>query len=165
MVVGGSPASTQAWVCPQASRRTQLPIGRMRPQSSATGINCAGGTGPRVGMRPADQRFRPGDRSGPQIDLRLVVQREFLPFQGAPQALLDGLPLHRADVHGGLEKLIALASIFLCLIHRGVRVLDQRLGIQAVVGIDAHADAGGDMEIVLVDGMGFRHRLQHPSAP
>ena len=108
MVVAGRPASIQARACAHASRRTQAPIGRMRPQSSATGINWAGGIGPRVGMGPAYQRFRPCDGSCPQIDLRLVVQREFLPFQGAPQTLLDGLPLHGPDVHGGLEKLIAL---------------------------------------------------------
>ena len=118
---------------------------------------------PSSGMRPAYQRFRAGNLSRPQIDLRLVVQREFLPFQGAPQTLLDGLPLHGADVHGRLEKLIALAPIFLCLVHRGVRVLDERLRIQAVVGIDAHANAGGDVKIVLVDGMSLRHRLQHSS--
>jgi len=41
------------------------------------------------------------------------MQREFLPFQGAPQILLDGLPLHGSNVHGWLEKLIALTPIFL----------------------------------------------------
>jgi hypothetical protein len=57
---------------------------------------------------------------------------------------------------------VALAPIFLRLVHRGVRVLDERLRIQAVVGIDAHADAGGDVKIVFVDGMALCHRLQHP---
>ena len=53
----------------------------------------------------------------------------------------------------GLKNSIALPPVFLGLVHRGVRVLDQRLRIQAVVGIDAHANAGGDVKIVLVDGM------------
>ena len=114
----------------------------------------------RVG--PAYQRFRPCDRSCPQIDLGLVVQRELPPFQAAPQTLLDGVPLHGPDVHGGLEKLVAAASIFLGLVHRGVRVLDERLRIKAVVGIDAYANAGGEVKIVLVDGMAFCHRQQHP---
>jgi hypothetical protein len=34
------------------------------------------------------------------------------------------------------------------------------LGIEAIVGIDAEADAGGDVQIVLIDGMGFGDGLQ-----
>src|SRR6266851_9545908 len=39
IVVTGRPASAKARACPHASRRTHAPIGRMRPQSSAMGIN------------------------------------------------------------------------------------------------------------------------------
>src|SRR5665213_554360 len=46
------------------------------------------------GRPPADQRFGSGNRSSLEIDLRLVVEREFLSIQGAPQVLFDGLPLH-----------------------------------------------------------------------
>ena len=115
------------------------------------------------GMRPAYQCFRAGNLSCSQIDLGLVVQREFLPFQGAPQALFDELPLYGSDVHGWLEKLIALPSVFLCLVHRGIRVLDECLGIQTVVWIDTQADACGDVKIVPVDRVSLRHRLQHSS--
>ena len=48
----------------------------------------------------------------------------------------------------GSEKLVALPAVFLGLVHRGVGVLDQRLRIGPVVGVHAHADAGGDVEIV-----------------
>ena len=130
MVVSGRPASTQARACLHASRSTQLPIGRIRPQSSATGMNCAGETGPRVGCVQRSSASAPVIAPVLQIDLRLVVQREFLPLQGAPQALLDRLPLHGADVHRRLEELIALAPVLLGLVHRGVGVLDQRLRIQ-----------------------------------
>ena len=37
------------------------------------------------------------------------------------------------------------------------------LGIEAIVGIDAEADAGGDVKIVTIDGMGFGHVPQHSS--
>ena len=114
-------------------------------------------------MGPTQQCLRASDFSSPQIDLRLVVQREFLPFQCAAKVLLDGLPLDGANVHRWLEKLIALPSILLGLIHRRVRVLDQRFSIQSVVGIDAHAYTRGDVKIVLVDGMSLRHYLQHSS--
>ena len=118
---------------------------------------------PAQGMGPADQCFRAGDFSGLEIDLGLIVQCEFLAFESAPQTLLDGLALHGTNVHGGLEKLVTLAAIFLGLIHGGVRVLDEGLGVQAVVGIDADANAGGDVQIVLVDGMSVRDGLQHSS--
>src|ERR1700737_465820 len=95
-------------------------------------------------MRPAYQRLGADNRSGPQIDLGLVVQSEFLPLQGAPQALLDGLPLDGADVHGRREKLIVLTAVFLGLVHRGVGVLDERIRMQASLdgwpldGADVH---------------------------
>ena len=165
MVMVGRPASTQARACWHASRSTQALIGKIRPQASAMGMNCAGGTEPAVGMSPAKQGFRPGDLSRSQIDLRLIVQRELLPFQSASQAFLDRLPLHGAHVHRGREKLIALAPMFLGLVHRGIGILDQRLRIQAVIGIDADADAGGDVKLVLVDRMRLGHRLQHSGSP
>ena len=114
-------------------------------------------------MGPANQGFRAGYFSRCELDLGLVMQRELFPFKGAPQALFDRLPLHGADVHGWFEKLIALPSIFLGLIHGGVRILDERLRVQPVVGKDADANAGGDVKVVLVDGMSFGHGLQHSS--
>jgi hypothetical protein len=68
----------------------------------------------------------------------------------------------RPDVHRRREKLVVVAPIVLCLVHRGIRVLDQRLRIRAVIGIHANADAGGDVQIVLIDGVSLPHRLQHP---
>ena len=73
------------------------------------------------------------------------------------------MPLHRPDVHRRLEKLKAPAPIFLGLVHCRVRVLDERVGVRAIGGIDADADTCGDVEIVLVDEMRPRHRLQHSS--
>ena len=103
-------------------------------------------------MGPADQRFGAGDRSGPEVDLGLIVQSELAPLQGAPQALLDRLPLDGPHVHLRLEELVALAAVLLGLVHGCVGVLDQGLDVEPVVGEDAHADAGGDVKLVLVDG-------------
>ena len=112
-------------------------------------------------MHPAQQCFRPGNRSRLQIDLRLLVHRELVPFQGKPQILLDGLPLDRSDVDGTLERHIAPAPAFLGLVHRGGRVLDDRLRILAVFGIDADANACRDAKIVLVDGMSLCYRPRY----
>ena len=86
---------------------------------------------------------------------------KFLPFQGPPQAFFDGLPLHRPDVHRRLEEFVALTAVFLGLIHGRVGVFDERLRVQSVVGKDADADAGGDVKVMVVDGVGFGHGLKH----
>ena len=163
MLARGRPASSQARACRQASRRIQFPIGQNEAAVFRNRNELRGRDRPADGMGPAQQGFRSGDLSRLQVDLGLVVDGKFLPFQGPPQALFDGLPLHRPDVHRRLEKLVALTAVFLGLVHGRVRVFDERLRVQAVVGIDAHADAGGDVKIVLVDGVGFGHGLQHSS--
>src|SRR5580704_3560680 len=98
-------------------------------------------------MRPTDQRFGAGNRARFQIDLWLVMEREFLAFKSTAQTFLDRLALHCPDVHSWFEKLVALTSIFFCLVHRGVRVLDERLGIQAIIRIDADANTCGDVQV------------------
>ena len=112
-------------------------------------------------MSPAQQCFRPGNLSSSQIDLRLVVQRELLRFERATQHLLDRLPLHRPNVHGGPKKLETLTPILLRLVHGGIGVLDECFGVDTVVGIDAHPNAGRHVKIMLSKRMGLCNRLQH----
>jgi len=47
MRVIGSPSSRQALACRHAVRSTHAPIGRIKPVSSAIGMNSVGGTWPR----------------------------------------------------------------------------------------------------------------------
>jgi hypothetical protein len=58
----------------------------------------------------------------------------------------DGL-----DVHVLLKEAVIVAPLLLGVIHRVVRVLDQRLRISTVIRVDTDANADTDMEIVLVD--------------
>ena len=141
------PASIQAWTCLHASRRTQWPIGEIRPQSSAMGMNFAGGMSPRSGWRQRISASTPTISSGLEIDFRLVVQHELPSFEGAAQAAFEEMPLDGTDVHVLGEELVIVPPLVLCVIHRGVRALDQGLRIRAVVGVDADADARGDMEL------------------
>ena len=76
----------------------------------------------------------------------------------APQVLLEGLPLHGPDVHFLPEKLQGPVPAFLGLVHCGIRVLDERLRIQTVVGIEAHANACGDVKNAVADGVSLRQR-------
>jgi len=74
-------------VCPEPrllARFTQNPFthGQNRPHSSATGINWRRRDLVPSGVGPAYQCFSAGNFTCPQIDLRLVVQHKFSPFQG-----------------------------------------------------------------------------------
>jgi hypothetical protein len=54
-------------------------------------------------------------------------------------------------VHDGIEELAIVSALFFRLIHGGVRGFDQRLGVGAVLGEDADADGGGDVELASFD--------------
>jgi len=102
---------------------------------------------PALRMLPADQRFGAGQRSGFEIDLRLVVEQELALGERAMQADFDPLPLDGPCVR--FEELKNVPATFLGVVHRGVRALDQLLRIRTVVGVDADPDRGGDMQIVM----------------
>ena len=101
----------------------------MKPHSSAIGHELRGRHESALRMTPADERLGADDRAGLQIHLRLVVQHELLPLEGAAQAALERLPLDGADVHVRLEELIVVAPAVLGVVHRGVRILDQCLRV------------------------------------
>lgn len=62
-----------------------------------------------------------------------------------------GCGWRRRRIYGRSVALEAVASGFLGLVHRRVGVADRRLGIQPVAGIDADADAGGDLQFVRIE--------------
>ncbi len=114
-------------------------------------------------MGPAQQRFSAGNLTDRQIDFGLIVQREFVAFQSATQTFFDGLPRDRALVHGRLEKFIAVMPVLFSLIHGEIGIFYQCFGVPAIVGIDADADAGGDVQIVVIDPMRFAYGLEYSS--
>ena len=56
---------------------------------------------------------------------------------------------------------MALPPVLLGLLHCGVRVLYECLRILSILGKYARADAGGEVQIVLVNGMRLGQRLRH----
>ena len=84
-------------------------------------------------MRPAQQRFHPADAAGAEIEDRLVVERQLLVRERAPQPVLERDALQRLRVHERVEELVVVAALLLGLIHRRVGVLDQRRGIGAIL--------------------------------
>lgn len=56
----------------------------------------------------------------------------------------------RVGVHRRLEEAVAGAAQALGVVHRGVRVGQQRMGVLAVIRVDGDADAGGHQHLVAV---------------
>jgi hypothetical protein len=97
---------------------------------------------PPLGMGPAQQRLGAVDAAG-QVDLRLVVQDELVAVDGPAQVGEQREPrgaglIARAVVHGHAE------TGALGLVHGDVGVLDERVGVPAVVRIQRLAQLSGD---------------------
>ena len=124
----------------QASRRTQRPIGTIRPVSSASGMKLSGCSRPRSGAASAPApRAR---RSTPSLQAhdRLVVQLE---LAGRDRALQVGLQLEAREhdlVHRGLEHPVAALAVALGDVHGGVGVADQVVGVGGAA-VPGHGDA------------------------
>jgi len=76
-------------ICRQASRKFHQPSSRMRPVSSATGINSIGPSRPRVGMLPSQQSLKAGNFSGSESNNRLIEIAKFSALEGAMQISLQ----------------------------------------------------------------------------
>jgi hypothetical protein len=59
------------------------------------------------------------------------------------------------NAHMWAEELIALPPILLGMIHGGVRIFDQCLGIIAIAGIETDTDAHCDVNLVLIYKVDF----------
>ena len=112
-----------------------------------------------IGHAPADQRLHQRGLQRLRTDLGLEGELEFAAGDGAAQALFGG------EFRGcGLEQFRGehrqlAAAQRLGAEQRGVRRLEQRVGLAFVIGVDAGADADADDEIAAVDAQGFLERL------
>ncbi len=138
---GARPSSCHARACRQAVSRAQRPIGRMSPDSSATGMKRAGRHHAVPRAMPADERLDADDGAGLEVDLRLIVEDELVPRDRLAQVGLDGLALDGIGVHLGPEELIVIAPGVFRLIHGEVGVAQQGLGIRRIAGKGGDADA------------------------
>jgi hypothetical protein len=92
-----------------------------------------------LGIVPAQQRLRAVHRPVGEIDDRLVVQRELVVAQRAAQRRLDVQALRAplGELRG--EEAEAVSPELLRVVHRGVGILQQRLRVGAVVGMQGQA--------------------------
>lgn len=121
----------------------------MKPFSSARGMKRSGRCR-RRGVLPAQEGFGADQAAAAQAELGLVVEAEFVAFEGAAQFVFQG------HAFGGLEgevagvELDAVPAFGFGLVHGGVGVLDEGGGVAAVLGEAADADAGADEEFVVL---------------
>ena len=125
-------------------------------------MNSPGGTKPRVGMPPADQRLDPDHPAGRQLDLRLVVEHEFAGIERPAQLVLELAPGPGPGVHGRLEEAKSATALVLGAVQRQVGAPHQLVGVGTVIGMDGNADAGGDVDPLPIDGERCRNRLDQP---
>ena len=113
-----------------------------------------------LGMAPADQRLEPHDLPAVERDLRLVDQLELVLLERAPQMLLAHHLLEHPHVQRRVVQLQAVAATLLGAVERHVGALQQLIRAHAVAGIEADADARGDVQLVAVDVEGRADRLE-----
>ena len=124
-------------------------------------------------MVPAHQRLEAEDLAGPEVDLRLIDQAQLVLRSSARRRSASSRTRVAAWIgQAMIEQLEAVAAARLGPIERGVGVAQQHVALLAVVREDGDADAGGDVQFLLVDphrrAHGFqqlahrRHRVLRP---
>ena len=148
---GGKPAASHAasWRHPSCSAHS--PSGTIRPDCSATGMNCAGDIGPRPGCFHRISASSPAIAPGGDLDLGLVVQLELALAERRAHGALELDALGDLARHCGCVVLEAAAAGCLDALHGRVGVAQQELEILAVPGVRADAGTEGEVQLLAVE--------------
>src|SRR5436190_4956081 len=106
-------------------------------------------------MLPAHERFGADDNTRLEIHLGLIMQDEFVTLERASQVALEHKPLIGALIHFGSKKFEVIAPVLFRLIHRRVRILEQRFYIGPILRVETYASAAGDAQVLAVDRDGL----------
>ena len=104
---------------------------------------AVGGDFAMVRIAPAQQRLHAAQPVVPDPELGLVHQVQQVLLQGTPQPRLQVQPVAQPAAHGGRVRGDGRDDAALHLVHGGVGMLEHRLHIGTVLGIDRKSDAGG----------------------
>src|SRR5690348_2507659 len=97
-------------------------------------------------MTPANQHFGAAAAQRLHIDNGLVVELKLAARDRPAQIVLELLALTGLGLHRWLEQSISVAAASLGLVQRKISVLDQRVGLGAVVRRIGDADAGANRD-------------------
>src|SRR3569623_1785080 len=112
-------------------------------------------------MLPAYQGLEAHRAATTDIELRLIMQREFATFERAPQFHLHGQLRTALGAHFGNIKLILILALFLGAVHRDVGVLHQHLGALPVLGIERNAERRRDEQLLALADEGLGEGAAH----
>ncbi|MNM31227.1 hypothetical protein D3C81_417990 [compost metagenome] len=108
---------------------------------------------------PAYQGLGAADAPRDDMHLGLEEQHEFLVVDGAPQGVFHVQPGHRLRVHFGREETEGVAARFLGAVHGRIGILNQGVGVDAIVGIHGNADADRDRHFMALQVERLAHRF------
>ena len=97
----------------QASSITHSPRSMIRPDSSASGMNCVGRDDAAGRMVPADQRLEADQALVGGVDQRLIEQAELLGLDADAHVLLEPEPVLGLVLHVGVEEAAGAAALAL----------------------------------------------------
>ena len=100
---------------------------------------------------PAQQRLGADDRAIGDTHDGLVMQPQRVFLDRGAQRAFQRVLLEAVLGKIRVEELVGVAAEFLRPVHRDVGVLEQALGIVAVVRVHGNADRRGDVDVVLLD--------------
>ena len=112
-------------------------------------------------MIPAHQGFEGDDDVAGDVADRLVIDLELVALQRRAQVEFQNPPRLGARVHSGLEEAIGAAAVRLGAVEREIGLLQQFVGVLAVLGRQRDADADADDELVAADIVGRGNLLDH----
>ena len=101
-------------------------------------------------MLPAHQRFGADDQFCCIVDLRLVIENQFLLFDGTTQTRLQRQTLERPRIHVTSVESVVVASELPCLVQGRAAVLENRLRILTVIREDADSYARRHVNLLLL---------------
>ncbi len=117
-----------------------MPSGSISPSSSAIGMKVAGEIGlPLRVHRTSDSN--PTHIPEASRHDRLIVHLEVVVVDGVAQVVLEAEPVERARVHVGVEQLVARLAARLRVIHGGVGVAHDLVGVVVLRAAEGDADA------------------------
>ncbi len=145
------------------ARRVQHPLAEGENHAGALGQRneFLGADGAEVRIGPAGQGFHADDATVGGAGQRLVVQQQFALGHRPAQVGLQGQPAHGLLAHGRREEPEHVLAVGLGMVHGGVGVHQQGLGVGAVHRAQGDADAGGDHHIVPAQVHGPAQHLVH----
>ncbi|MNP06817.1 hypothetical protein D3C76_988170 [compost metagenome] len=145
-----------------AARLVDDPVadGDDEPGLLRQGQEAGRGDGAIFRMLLAQQRLGTDHPAAAGVVLGLIVQDQFLPLQGMAQRLLQQKLLVGIGIHGAVEAVVAVAPSLLGVVHGGIGVEGQLVQAGAILGIDGDADAGGDVQAVMLPEVGLGQGCQ-----